>query len=212
LRRAWAVRELGKSALVASILPVRRVVLELGRRMVEHGRIDQPEYLLHLADCDLNSLLNGYWDGSGVRELVSDRAARRETWLREDAPDVIPGEGAAHLPAVEPSAPVNGVWKGIAVSAGQVTGIGRVVRRAEDGSHLRPGEILVAPATDSSWTPLFLRASGVVMEMGGYLSHGSIVAREYGLPAVANIPGLLRQLKDGDTLRVNGDLGTLERL
>jgi len=72
--------------------------------------------------------------------------------------------------------------------------------------------VLVAPSTDPGWTPLFLRASAVVMEVGGYLSHGAIVAREYGIPAVVNLPGLLSSVKDGQRLVVDGDAGTITLL
>jgi pyruvate,water dikinase len=70
----------------------------------------------------------------------------------------------------------------------------------------------VAPSTDPGWTPLFVRASAVVMETGGYLSHGAIVAREYGLPAVANIPHIPSRIKDGETLTVDGDSATVRRI
>jgi pyruvate,water dikinase len=70
----------------------------------------------------------------------------------------------------------------------------------------------VAPSTDPGWTPLFLRAGAVVMETGGYISHGAIVAREYGLPAVVNLPGILQHIADGDRLIVDGDLGEVIRL
>jgi pyruvate,water dikinase len=76
---------------------------------------------------------------------------------------------------------------------------------------LQPGEILVAPSTDPGWTPLFLRASAIVMASGGYLSHGAIVAREYGIPAVVNLPGILEDLKSGDMLVVDGDAGKVTR-
>ena len=69
----------------------------------------------------------------------------------------------------------------------------------------------VAPSTDPGWTPLFLRAKAVVMETGGYLSHGAIVAREYGLPTVVNLPGILRQVADGEILEVDGDIGEVRR-
>ena len=72
-----------------------------------------------------------------------------------------------------------------------------------------PGEILVAPSTDPAWTPLFLRAAALVTESSGYLSHGAIVAREYGLPAVVNVPGVMKLIKDGELLEVNGDDGTV---
>ncbi len=73
------------------------------------------------------------------------------------------------------------------------------------------GEILVAPSTDPGWTSLFIRVNAVVMETGGYLSHGAIVARAYGLPAVLNIPGLLSHINDGETLAVDGDTSTVRR-
>jgi pyruvate,water dikinase len=76
---------------------------------------------------------------------------------------------------------------------------------------LQKGEVLVAPTTDPGWTPLFLRAAGLVMETGGYLSHGAIVAREYGIPAVANLPGVLDAVGDGDWLIVDGDHGRVLR-
>ena len=69
------------------------------------------------------------------------------------------------------------------------------------------GEILVTPSTDPGWTPLFLRAGALVMETGGYLSHGAIVAREFGIPAVVNIPGVLDRVHDGDKLLVDGNRG-----
>jgi pyruvate,water dikinase len=74
------------------------------------------------------------------------------------------------------------VWRGIGVSSGRVTAVARAIRHPDEGTRLDHGEILLAPSTDPGWTPLFLRASAMVMETGGYLSHGVIVAREYGLP------------------------------
>ena len=77
---------------------------------------------------------------------------------------------------------------------------------------MKHGEILVAPSTDPAWTPLFLKAGGLVMETGGYLSHGAIVAREFGIPAVVNIPGILMQLEEGETIEVDGDHGKVRRV
>ena len=76
---------------------------------------------------------------------------------------------------------------------------------------MRRGDVLVAPSTDPGWTPLFLRASAVVMETGGYLSHGAVVAREYGLPAVVNVRDAMRNIRDGDDLQVDGDAGRVSR-
>jgi pyruvate,water dikinase len=76
---------------------------------------------------------------------------------------------------------------------------------------LQQGDVLVAPSTDPGWTPLFLRASAIVVETGGFLSHGAIVAREYGIPAVANIPGILNALRDGESITVDGSRGCVVR-
>jgi pyruvate,water dikinase len=77
---------------------------------------------------------------------------------------------------------------------------------------MQRGDVLVAPSTDPGWTPLFLRASAVVMETGGYLSHGAVVAREFGLPAVVNVRDAMEHIRDGDRLRVDGDHGVVTHL
>ncbi len=77
------------------------------------------------------------------------------------------------------------------------------------GAHLEPGEILVAPSTDPGWTPLFLTAGGLVMEMGGPNSHGAVVAREYGIPAVVGVPGATTQIETGQLVTVDGAAGVV---
>ena len=214
LRAGVAAREATKSALVSLLLPVRRIVLEIGRRLVAEGKLDSPEQALHLASIDLSCWLRGYWDGAGARELTRDRAQRRESWLAETAPDLITEEPDGRLATpVHPPASLSesGVWSGISVSPGAATGAARIVHSPTDAAHLQQGDILVAPSTDPGWTPLFLRASAIVMETGGYLSHGAIVAREYGIPAVANVPGILNALHDGELITVDGSRGRVIR-
>src|ERR1019366_1440187 len=109
------------------------------------------------------------------------------------------------------SRPEAGAWSGISVSPGIASGAARIVHSPKDAAHLRPGDILVGPSTDPGWTPLFLRASAIVMETGGFLSHGAIVAREYGIPAVANVPGILKALHDGEPIPVDGSRGRVTR-
>jgi pyruvate,water dikinase len=101
-----------------------------------------------------------------------------------------------------------GALVGTAASAGTVTGPARVVLDPAD-AHLEPGEILVAPSTDPGWTPLFLTAGGLVMEMGGANSHGAVVAREYGIPAVVGVPDATTRLRTGQTVTVDGAAGTV---
>ena len=95
-----------------------------------------------------------------------------------------------------------------AASAGTVTGAARVILDPV-GAHLEPGEILVAPSTDPGWTPLFLTAGGLVMEMGGANSHGAVVAREYGIPAVVGVAHATRHIKTGQRVTVDGTAGVV---
>lgn len=97
---------------------------------------------------------------------------------------------------------------GTPASAGSAAGKVRVILDPV-GAHLEPGEILVAPSTDPGWTPLFLTAGALVMEMGGVISHGAVVAREYGIPAVVGVPDATSRLHSGDAVTVDGSAGTI---
>jgi pyruvate,water dikinase len=111
---------------------------------------------------------------------------------------------------VAPEDPAQGLrLQGLGISAGVVTGPVRVLHSLSEADRLKPGEILVAQATDPGWTPLFLSASGLIMEMGGMLSHGAVVAREYGLPAVVNVSGATGRLSDGQIVTVDGSRGVV---
>jgi pyruvate,water dikinase len=101
------------------------------------------------------------------------------------------------------------VLRGTPVSPGRVTGRARVIHDPRTDGPMAPGEILVAPVTDAGWTPLFALASGLVVDMGSALSHGSTVAREYGLPAVVNVRSATSSIRSGDLLSVDGAAGTV---
>jgi rifampicin phosphotransferase len=102
----------------------------------------------------------------------------------------------------------DGKMSGSPASPGMVTGPARVVLDPV-GAHLEPGEILVAPSTDPGWTPLFLTAGGLVMEMGGSNSHGAVVAREYGIPAVVGVPEATNLIETGQLVTVDGAAGVV---
>jgi pyruvate,water dikinase len=104
--------------------------------------------------------------------------------------------------------PRPGTLSGSPASTGQVSAPARVIMDPV-GAHLEPGEILVAPSTDPGWTPLFLTAGGLVMEMGGPNSHGAVVAREYGIPAVVGVPDATIRLRTGQRITVDGAAGTV---
>jgi phosphoenolpyruvate synthase/pyruvate phosphate dikinase len=138
-------------------------------------------------------------------------AARRVVFAREllrrHSPRVLLSDGTdaeALLVAAQPE----GGLSGTPASAGRVTGVARVILDPE-GAQIGPGEILVAPSTDPGWTPLFLTAGGLVMEMGGAMSHGSVVAREYGIPAVVGVPLATTRIATGQRITVDGGAGTI---
>jgi rifampicin phosphotransferase len=108
--------------------------------------------------------------------------------------------------------PEGHVLKGIAASPGRATGTARVIHGPEEFEHMRPGDILVAKITTPAWTPLFALASGVVTDVGGPLSHSSIVAREYHIPAVLGTGVATERLRSGQRITVDGDAGTVTAL
>ncbi|MDA8334657.1 MAG: PEP-utilizing enzyme [Peptococcaceae bacterium] len=200
-----ALRELGKSMLVKPIELSRRLLLEVGRRLVERGVLAEPNDVFHCAGSEVSCLLQGEWDGRGLAVLVEERKIRQREMEAQSPPDVVIDE-VPHRAA--PAHPAGGrVLTGIGVAAGAASGMVRIVPTPVAGEKLTFGDVLVAPSTDPAWTPLFLRAAALVMETGGCVSHGAIVAREYGIPAVVNVPGVLGVLSDGQRVTVDGDAG-----
>ena len=106
----------------------------------------------------------------------------------------------------------NREWRGRAVSPGIARGVARVVQSHSDLSRIQQGEVLVAPSTDPAWTPVFARIAGLVVERGGVLSHSAVVAREYHVPAVAGIPGIMDKIRDGDMIEVDGSRGVVSAI
>jgi pyruvate,water dikinase len=144
--------------------------------------------------------------GEDVREIV---ASRRRTFEAEVArrriPRVLLSDGTDAEAAL---VSVTDGLRGSPASPGVVTGIARVIR-SPHGARLEPGEILVAPSTDPGWTPLFLTAGALVMEMGGMMSHGAVVAREYGIPAVVGVAAATERISTGQRVTVDGSAGTV---
>jgi pyruvate,water dikinase len=191
-------RETAKFYLMLGYEQIRRALLELDRRYQLDGGI------FYLVPDELRQLING----KVFNEVITTRKVRRELTLQIEIPDVIFSDSLDQIGASTPIEAVD-TYTGVGVSAGIATGQARVLLTPTD---VRPSDrnyILVCPSTDPAWTPLFLHAAGLVMERGGILSHGAVVAREYGVPAVANIPNATRRIADGQTLQVDGNQGTI---
>ncbi|MCY4030460.1 MAG: PEP-utilizing enzyme [Acidobacteria bacterium] len=215
-RRGAALRENAKSGSAAAIALIRQVCLEVGRRLRASGRIAAAEDVFHLSIVEVEAWLTGAWDGTGAGGLVADRRARLAAQQELELPGVIqespPADsGLSTAPAATPVSEAD-AWTGVAAAPGEAEGAACVLRTPHDGGRMGRHDVLVAPSTDPGWTPLFLRASALVTETGGYLSHGAVVAREFGLPAVVNVRDAMRTLTDGDRLRVDGTAGRVTRI
>ncbi len=147
--------------------------------------------------------------GTDLRALVCERRAVFERELaRRHVPLVLLSDGTEPTAWSPVTTSAEGALQGTPASPGIVTAPARVILDPH-GASITPGEILVAPSTDPGWTPLFLTAGGLVMEMGGAMAHGAIVAREYGIPAVVGVPQAIERITTGMRLTVDGSTGTI---
>lgn len=210
-RRYAPYRENLKDQALRALHLLRRVFLEAGRRLSARGLLSAPEDAFFLELAVLEAGLRGERDD--LRELVAAARAERERFLATPAADrviEVPGQAPRLLPAAVAE---RGLLEGVGVSSGQVRATARVLSSMDEAARLGAGEVLVARVINAAWTPLFHLAGAVVAEVGGLLSHGAIVAREYGLPAVFGVRGA-SSIPDGATVVVDGDAGliTIEEL
>ncbi len=214
LRRAQELtihREQLKDLCIRRIAFVRRVLLVFGQRLCEQGRLAVRDDIFFLEVSELEPVATGN-ASFDWRERIASRRREYETNLKLNPPRVVNGRFDPNAPAWPVADAEAKHLTGIPVSPGIVTGPARVILRANDREHVLPGEVLIAPATDPAWSPYFITAAGVVVEQGGMLSHGSIVAREYGLPAVTNVASATRVIRTGDLVQVDGNRGCVSVL
>lgn len=206
LHRFTRLRDNGQHYVVKLLLPMRRLYAELGRRWAERGWLQTAEDIFFLVETELTAVTtagNPVSAGLDLRQRAVDRRAAYSYWFTQPTPDALDAQGAP----VTVTELAGNLLTGMAASPGQIEGRARVVMTPAEASALQPGDILVTRATDPGWTPVFSIISGAVLEIGGTLSHGAIVAREYGLPAVVNVPQATQRIRDGQTIRLNGTSG-----
>lgn len=188
----------------------RRFFKELGRRWAALGILDEAEHVFLLRWPAIEAALAGRLTAGELRAQVA-AYQRVKTGYRNFEPPSVIGRGAIVTPApffLIP--PTQRIFTGIPCSSGRVDGLARVAETLEEARALQRGEILVARYTNPSWTPLFNLSGGIIIEEGGLLSHGAVVAREYGIPAVLRIEGATRIFHTGQRLRIDGSAGTVE--
>jgi pyruvate,water dikinase len=209
LRQAqnWVIaREHTKSLFVRSVDHGRQVSRELARRLVTRGALDDVFDLYYLTWPEVTGLTRGELSREDAYAAIARRRAEEERNRHVILPETFRGRPKP-LRLSDLPLPEDRVLRGIAVSPGRVTGRARVIMDPRQDAAIEPGEVLVAPVTDAGWTPLFIAAAGVVVDVGGSLSHGSTVAREYGLPAVVNVKVGTRLIQTGQMITVDGSEG-----
>jgi pyruvate,water dikinase len=214
LRRAQGLtvyREQLKNLGIRRFAFVRRVLLVLGQRLHEQGSLSCRDDIFFLEVSELEPVATG---GASFdwRERIESRRREYEKNLKLNPPRVVNGRFDPDAPGWPVANADAKLLTGIPVSPGIVTGPARVILRTDEHEQVLAGEILIAPFTDPAWSPYFITAAGVVMEQGGILSHGSIVAREYGLPAVTNVASATRVIRTGDLVQVDGNRGRVSVL
>jgi phosphoenolpyruvate synthase/pyruvate phosphate dikinase len=203
---AHSVRETerGKGAFLRGIDGFRAAARDLGAQLVEEGRLNDADdvFLFTLDELQADR-------GASVGEDVLERRrARLNEYRGYVLPTTFEGMPVPIVKSAERAA-AGGVIAGVGASAGRYEGTVRVITRAEDEDDLEPGDILVCEVTDPSWTPLFMLVDAVVIDVGAPGSHGAIIARELGLPAVVNTIDGSRRLRSGDRVVVDGSAGTV---
>ncbi len=208
LRRAHALgglREMPRFCGSLLLAQARALLYPVGEELVRAGRLEAAGDIFFISLPEAHQALAG----TDLRALVSARHTVFERELaRRHVPLVLLSDGTE--PDFQPDITgfAHDTLRGVPASPGIVTASARVVLDPHD-AHLAHGEILVAPSTDPGWTPLFLTAGGLVMEMGGAMAHGAIVAREYGIPAVVGVPGATQRITSGMHLTVDGTTGSV---
>jgi phosphohistidine swiveling domain-containing protein len=206
MRALIGLREAPKFTVIRIFGIMRRALLTDGARLVNDGLLAQSDDVFFLHMRELDALAAG--EAHDWAALVqARRQSSAQEKRRRQIPRLLLSDGQAFYEGMPPSEARNGkAIYGDPVSPGVVEGVVRVVLDPRT-AQLVPGEILVCPGTDPSWTPLFLTAGGLVMEVGGMMTHGAVVAREYGLPAVVGVHEATQRLRTGQRVRVDGSSG-----
>ena len=219
-QRYAPLREDGLADVGLSYPLLRQMLREVGRRCAEGGMIETTDDVFWLNQAEVEQAAARLDRGEALSSLVRTIPQRRATWRaarRAAPPLMLPqlqlfGKALMELKSGGAKKLKGDALKGVAASPGSVTGPACVLHGPEEFSQMKIGDVLVAPLTTPAWTPLFARAAAVVTDVGGPLSHGSIVAREYGIPAVLGTGAATRRIRNGQMITVDGGAGVVTLL
>lgn len=202
-RQGVVDREYTKSRLIMMIDLFKQQYAILGRMLAENNLLTDADLIYFLTHTEIGRLIEG------DSRLLPLAVRRRKAYAIQEGlsfDDTYIGKPIADVFDVEQE---DGVLKGVPVSNGICEGIVHIVNSAEDANRLQKGEIMVAKFTDIGWSPYYSSVSGLITEIGSSLSHGAVVAREYGLPTIVNVKGATRLLKNGDRIRLDANKGRI---
>lgn len=202
-RQAVVDREYTKSQLIQIIDLFKTQYARLSSLLVSAGVLNDADLIYFLTHSEIGKLIDG--DTSFV-SIAERRRKAHSIQEKLSFDDIYIGKPTADVFDI---GQYDGVMKGVPVSNGECEGIVRIINSAEDANKLQKGEIMVARFTDIGWTPYYSIVNGLITEIGSSLSHGAVVAREYGLPAIVNVKGATKLLKDGDRIRMDAGKGTV---
>jgi pyruvate,water dikinase len=199
---------------------LRRLALELGARLTAAGSLETPDDVFFLETAEIEMASAAGAGRPDLARIARERRALRDARMRLHPPAAVPPDARLKLGPIDMSGfetqrrNVDGgpVLSGFGVSPGRVTAPASVIWSPADFELMQPGSILVCPTTTPAWTPLFGQARGLVTDIGGILAHGSIVAREYGIPAVMGTGNATKRIAGGQPIAVDGDAGTVTLL
>jgi rifampicin phosphotransferase len=203
VRNFMPVREHPKYLIMKLILTFKKAFLEEAKILVQKGHLEEEKDIFYVSFWEL---YNAIQNNESLIDLVQIRKEEYQHFRKLSAPRVLTSDGEEIKAGYKRENLPEGALPGMPVSSGVIEGIARVITDPTKAT-INKGEILVAPFTDPGWTPLFINASGLVMEIGGLLTHGTVVAREYGIPAVVGITDATKKIKTGQKIRVDGNAG-----
>jgi rifampicin phosphotransferase len=205
------LRENMKYRLMEGLAEVRQVFLDFGGELRKSNLLVDRNDVFFLNTSEIETSLRGGSNADEINRIILSRKENYSRLIKEQVQDFI-AEGIEEIEFSTGIDPDDQELKGVGCSPGTTEGIARVLHDISETGSLKPGEILVTPHTDPGWTPLFLICKAVVTEIGGFLSHGATVAREYGVPAVVNVTGVTQKIHTGDLIRVDGNNGLVNIL
>ena len=201
-------REYPKYFIVSRTFAYKQALLEEAGRLVRAGVLREEEDVFHLTFQELQDVVRSKQVDD---RLIQQRKVAFSSYEALTPPRVLTSDGEVIAGAYRRDDVPAGALVGLPVSAGTVEGRARVIHDMAE-AELEPGDILVTTFTDPSWTPLFVALTGLVTEVGGAMTHGAVIAREYGLPAVVGVEQATRLIRDGQRIRVHGTDGYVEIL